>query len=313
VSFDTDFSIDPDFNCQQERPAMTDVLISASDLADFLKTEPCVVIDTRNPDAYGAGHIPNAVNVHEIFTYLATSTPEGMQELKTKFADAFGAAGLSGAETAIVYEQSMNSGFGQSCRGYFLLTMLGYSKVKVLHGGYEAWVAAGLPVTTDAPSPVKASIAIVPEAGDILIDAKAMLAAVDNPGIAILDVRDVDEWIGESSSPYGKDFCPRKGRIPGAVWLEWYRMMKPTGEGPRFKSKEEILAECATVGIGQNTPVYLYCFKGARASNTFLALKNAGVKDVRMYFGSWNEWSRDPSLPIEEGLPLAAGVTEKAA
>jgi len=292
---------------------MTDVLISASDLADFLKTEPCVVIDTRNPDAYGAGRIPNAVNVHEIFTYLATSTPEGMQELKTKFADAFGAAGLSGKETAIVYEQSMNSGFGQSCRGYFLLTMLGYPKVKVLHGGYEAWAAAGLPVNTNVPSPVKASFAIVPEAGDILIDAKAMLAAVDNSGIAILDVRDVDEWIGESSSPYGKDFCPRKGRIPGAVWLEWYRMMKPTGEGPRFKSKEEILAECATVGIGQNTPVYLYCFKGARASNTFLALKNAGVKDVRMYFGSWNEWSRDPSLPIEEGLPIAAGVTEKAA
>src|SRR5665647_2025860 len=118
---------------------------------------------------------------------------------------------------------------------------------------------------------------------------------------------------GQKSSPYGKDFCPRKGRIPGAVWLEWYRMMKPTAEGPRFKSKEEILAECATVGISQNTPVYLYCFKGARASNTFLALKNAGVKDVRMYFGSWNEWSRDPSLPIEEGLPTDARLTEKAA
>ena len=147
----------------------------------------------------------------------------------------------------------------------------------------------------------------MPEAGEILIDAKTMLGALDKPGIAILDVRDVDEWIGDSSSPYGKDFCPRKGRIPGAVWLEWYRMMKPTAEGPRFKSKDEILAECATVGISETTPVYLYCFKGARASNTFLALKNAGVKDVRMYFGSWNEWSRDPSLPIDEGLPTAAG------
>ena len=69
----------------------------------------------------------------------------------------------------------------------------------------------------------------------------------------------------------------------------------------------------STVGISQNTPVYLYCFKGARASNTFLALKNAGVKDVRMYFGSWNEWSRDPSLPIEEGLPSDLKLTEKAA
>ena len=50
----------------------------------------------------------------------------------------------------------------------------------------------------------------------------------------------------------------------------------------------------------------LYCFKGARASNTFLALKEAGIADVRMYFGSWNEWSRDPTLPIESGLPFAA-------
>jgi thiosulfate/3-mercaptopyruvate sulfurtransferase len=236
-----------------------------------------------------------------------------MNELKTKFADAFGKAGLSGKETAGIYEQSMNSGFGQSCRGYYLLTMLGYPKVKVLHGGYDAWVAKGLPTTTAVATPKAESFSIIPEAGDILIDYKTMLAAVGKPGVALLDVRDVDEWIGESSSPYGKDFCPRKGRIPGAVWLEWYRMMKPTAEGPRFKSKDEILAECATVGITQKTPVYLYCFKGARASNTFLALKNAGVKDVRMYFGSWNEWSRDPSLPIEEGLPVEPKLTEKAA
>ena len=292
---------------------MTAVLISATELASMMKTEPTVIIDTRNPDAYAAGHLPGAVNVHEIFTYLATSTPEGIEELKTKFADAFGKAGLSGQETAVIYEQSMNSGFGQSCRGYFLLSMLGYPKIKVLHGGFDAWAAGSLPVTAEVPSPAPAAFTIVPEAGSILIDYKAMLAALDKPGIALLDVRDVDEWIGESSSPYGKDFCPRKGRIPGAVWLEWYRMMKPTPEGPRFKSSDEILAECATVGITQETPVYLYCFKGARASNTLLALKNAGVKDVRMYFGSWNEWSRDPALPIEEGLPTDVKLTTKAA
>src|SRR5258708_13868800 len=127
--------------------------------------------------------------------------------------------------------------------------MAGYRKIKVLHGGYDAWAAAGLPVTKDVPAPVKASFSIVPEASDILIDAKTMLAALGKPGIALLDVRDVDEWIGESSSPYGKDFCPRKGRIPAPACLDWYRMMKPTAEGPRFNSRDEILAACATVGI----------------------------------------------------------------
>src|SRR6195952_811377 len=149
---------------------MTDVLISAGELAEFLKKEPRVVIDTRNPDAYAAGHLPNAVNLHEIFTFLATSTPEGMDELKKKFAGAFGSAGLSGKETAVIYEQSMNSGFGQSCRGYFLLEFLGYPKVKVLHGGFEAWTMKGLPTTAEVPTPVASSFSIVPEAGSILID-----------------------------------------------------------------------------------------------------------------------------------------------
>jgi thiosulfate/3-mercaptopyruvate sulfurtransferase len=285
-----------------EKP-MSEVLISPADLAKAMKTDKIVLIDTRAPASYAAGHLPGAVNVHEVFTYLATSTPEGYAELRAKFAEAFGKAGLSGAETAVIYEQSMNSGFGQSCRGYFLLSFLGYTKVKVLHGGFAAWSAEGLPVTDVVPSPTPATFPVDMAAGELIIDADAMLAALKDPAVAKLDVRDVDEWIGESSSPYGKDFCPRKGRIPGAKWIEWYRMMKPTAEGPRFKSKPEILAECASVGISPETPVYLYCFKGARASNTFLALKEAGVKDVKMYFGSWNEWSRDPALPIEEGAP----------
>ncbi|MBC7799404.1 MAG: sulfurtransferase, partial [Gemmatimonadaceae bacterium] len=283
---------------------MTDkVLLTPGELQGMMG-EGVVVIDTRSPDAYAAGHIPGAVNVHEIFTYLATSTPDGIMELRQKFADAFGAAGLSGTETAVCYEESMNSGFGQSCRGYFLLSWLGYAKAKVLHGGFHAWKAAGMPVSTDAAAPAPKTFPLSTTGAEMMIDRDGMLAAVGNDAIVKLDVRDVDEWIGTSSSPYGPDFCPRKGRIPGAKWLEWYRLMKPTAAGPMFKSPDEIMAEAHTVGIGAATPVYLYCFKGARASNTLVALREAGVRDVRMYFGSWNEWSRDESLPIESGMPF---------
>ena len=196
---------------------MTDTpLISPAEVAQVMETGPCVVIDTRDPESYAAGHIPGAVNVHDIFTYLATSSPEGIAELKGKFEDAFGAVGLSGEETAIIYEQSMNTGFGQSCRGYFLLQYLGYPKIAVLHGGFEAWTAAEMPVSSDAVAPEPKTFPSSETGMSLMMGVEDMLAAVKDESVVKLDVRDIDEWIAESSSPYGKDFCPRKGRIPGA-------------------------------------------------------------------------------------------------
>lgn len=289
------------------------VLISPAELDTAMKAGGIVVIDTRNPAAYAEGHIPGAVNLHDIFTYLATSTPEGMAELRSKFAAAFGDLGLSGRETAVLYEGSMNSGFGQSCRGYFLLQYLGYKNAKILHGGLAAWIAAGMAVSTEAVTPTPATFPATEVGKGLILTKEDVLAALDDPSVVLLDVRDVDEWVGESSSPYGPDFCPRKGRLPGARWIEWYRMMKPTAAGPMLKSKNEILAECATAGITPASKVYIYCFKGARASNSYVALAEAGITNTAIYFGSWNEWSRDPALPIEEGLPFASAVLAEAA
>jgi thiosulfate/3-mercaptopyruvate sulfurtransferase len=287
------------------------VLITPAQLLALQQSGPVVVIDTRDADAYAAGHIEGAVNLREVFTFLATSTPEGLQQLKDSFAASLGAAGLSGKETAVFYEDAMNSGYGQSCRGYYLLTWLGYPQVKVLNGGFSTWKAAGLPVSTTSAVPVPATFPVDLTMADVMLTTEDVAAALHTDTV-LLDVRDVDEWIGDSSSPYGRDFAPRKGRLPGARWVEWYRFMRPSPQGPVFKSPDEVKAECASVGVGPEDTVYLYCFKGARASNTFLALKQAGFADVRMYFGSWNEWSRIDTLPIETGLPFAVAKPKLA-
>jgi thiosulfate/3-mercaptopyruvate sulfurtransferase len=211
-------------------------------------------------------------------------------------------AGISGNERVVIYEAAMDTGYGQSCRGWFLLKYLGHPQVEILHGGLQAWKAEGKPLTTDIRTVEKRVFS--PKIDDsLMVTWEEMLAALKDPSVVKLDVRDYDEWIGESSSPYGKDFAPRKGRIPGAVWIEWYRMMQQGSAIPWFKPTEDIAKICREVGIGPDSKVYLYCFKGARASNTMVALKEAGIHNVRMYFGSWNEWSRDARLPIEEGPP----------
>jgi thiosulfate/3-mercaptopyruvate sulfurtransferase len=291
-------------------------LITPEELSAFMAEPshpPVVIIDTRDPSEYTIAHIPGAINIREIFTYLATSNAAGLAGLQSEFAKLLGVAGITGHEPIIIYEDAMNKGFGQSCRGYFLLRYLGCAQVSVLHGGYQAWLAARLPIVAEVPTPTP--VIFQPQIDDsIMVTTAQMLAAVQNPSnsIVFLDVRDQDEWLGESSSPYGVDFCPRKGRIPGAVWIEWYRFMQPDPDITLFKSPADLSQLCAEVGITPDTPVYIYCFKGSRASNAMIALKAAGIKDVRNYFASWNEWSRDFELPIEIGVPTESTTVTTA-
>lgn len=108
------------------------------------------------------------------------------------------------------------------------------------------------------------------------------------------------------------DFAPRKGRIPGAVWIEWYDFMKVAEGQASFRSREDILALAASRGLTPDDEIIIYCFKGARAANTYVALSQAGFKKLRIYMGSWNEWSRNAALPIEEGLPKAAAPLRRS-
>jgi thiosulfate/3-mercaptopyruvate sulfurtransferase len=281
-------------------------LITAAELQALIRQGgDLVVLDTRTPEEYAGGHVPGAVNLREIFSFLGASTPEGIEQLRQTFSDLFGAAGVGGSETVVVYEDAMNSGYGQSCRGWFLLNYLGHQQVRILHGGLQAWQAAGFAVTDEAVTPSPRQFAPQGDSS-LMLTWQDMLAALDDDEVLKVDVRDREEWIGESSSPYGKDYAPRKGRIPGAVWLEWYRLMRVNAGIPMFLEPEDIRRTCAEAGISEDSEVYLYCFKGARAANTMVALRSAGIHRVRLYFGSWNEWSRDPSLPIDEGLLVTA-------
>jgi thiosulfate/3-mercaptopyruvate sulfurtransferase len=280
------------------------ILYSPTEANEKLNNGEAVLVDVREAEDYAQGHIPSAVNIPEMFTTLSMTTPEGLKELQDIFVPLFRKAGIRQDQTVIVYEDSLNTRYGGSCRGYFQLSLLGHEDVGIVDGGFSQWKKDGLPVatevTTSAPSDFQANIQ-----SSILATKDEVLAALNDHSVKLLDNRDEDEWRGESSSPYGIDFSPRKGRIPGARWVEWYEFMEPSDDIQHFKSPEEIRSICAQVGLYPEDDIIIYCFKGARASNTLIAMKEAGFKNLRNYYGSWNEWSMYPELPIHEEV-LAA-------
>ena len=265
-----------------------------------------LIIDVRDAEEYAEDHIPGAVNIPDMFYELSMTTKEGLDKMTSKFKKLFSEAGITKDKLTIIYEDNLSTRYGGSCRGYFQLNYMGDENVGILDGGLVDWKRAGLP-TNDEVVTASPTIFTLDINDAIMVTKDTMSEALGNTGIKLLDNRDKVEWIGESSSPYGVDFAPRKGRIPGAQWIEWYDFMENDASGyiSHFKSAEAIREICAELGLLPEDDIIIYCFKGARAANTYVALKMAGFKNIRNYYGSWNEWSRDMALPIDDTV-LAA-------
>ncbi len=273
------------------------ILYSPEELQGLILKGNTVVVDIRDEEEYKKSHIPGAVSIPDIFFYLAETTDKGLKELQDKFQALFSAAGITHEKKVIIYEDAFDSRYGGSCRGYWFLTYLGHPDTGILDGGFSMWNKKGFVVDDVVPVSEPSNFKVNTQ-GNIIATKDEVLASLSNPNIKLLDNRDRVEWTGESSSPYGVDFAPRKGRLPGARWIEWYNFMERTEGMPLFKSPEKVRAMCAEYGLYPDDDIIIYCFKGARVSNTFVAMHLAGFKHLRNYLGSWNEWSRDDSLPI---------------
>lgn len=275
------------------------ILYTPQEVKSLMEKGNSVVVDIRDEEDYKENHIPGAVSIPDVFYYLAETSNEGLKEVQDKFQALFSAAGITSDTTVIIYEDAFDSRYGGSCRGYWLLTYLGHPDTGILDGGYSAWQEAGFAVDNKTPTPEPSDFKLNLQ-NDIIATKEVVHASLKDNGIKLLDNRDRVEWVGKSSSPYGVDFAPRKGRLPGARWIEWYSFMERTGDIPYFKSPEKVRAMCAEYGLYPDDDIIIYCFKGARVSNTFVAMRLAGFKHMRNYFGSWNEWSRDNNMPIND-------------
>lgn len=276
-------------------------IISSKDLNSI---NDKLFIDLRSKEDFEKCHIKNAVNIPQFFTYLAESSHTGLEKLTDTFKGLLQSKGVTGKENLIFYEDHLGSLKGVSCRAYFLMSMFGYNKTKlyILEEGLDGVKAKkSFPVEEGAERKIEKLGTFVPQLNEdhhIRYDELHVSLTSNDKKPFLLDVRDEEEWIGVSSSPYGPDFTPRKGRLIGAKSIIWTEFME---DKKKFKTEEEIDVLCKTVGIkDKEQEIVVYCFKGCRSSNSLIALKKAGYKNVRNYLGSWNEWSRNLKLPIDD-------------
>jgi thiosulfate/3-mercaptopyruvate sulfurtransferase len=271
----------------------TPLLVSPEWLRDNLNDKSLVVVDTRSEADFSKGHIPGSVWM-DAAELSATTSDEGLRILKKDLAVKFAPLGIHGEEVVVFCEDGIGV---RAPRALWYYTYAGYRTGKVLAGGFRTWKASHFPVSqerslrTSRPLVVKAN-------AQVIATTDFVASRVNDPGVVLLDVRSFEEYIGKEIDSQ----ATRSGHIPGARWLEWGRLL----EGNlRYLPKTDLEKKLAQAGVTPDREVIVYCQRGNRASNTFLALELLGFPKVRNYVGSWQEWSSHSDLPLSTGEPTS--------
>ena len=270
--------------------ARTEVLVEADTLAaELARGERVTLLDVRGsitgppgrPD-HEAGHLPGSVFV-DLESALSGPPGDGgrhpLPEVAA-FQAAMRAAGVDDDEEVVAYDAATSL---YAARLWWLLTDAGHPRVRVLDGGFAAWVAAGHPVETGpGRAPVVGGFVARPGQRD-RVGVEQLVA--DPAAFTLVDVRAAERYRGEV-----EPLDPVAGHIPGAVNRPAALLLD---EDARFRPAEEVAAAYA----GLDAPV-LYCGSGITAAQALLALEAAGVEGGRIYPGSWSDWIRDPARPV---------------
>jgi thiosulfate/3-mercaptopyruvate sulfurtransferase len=274
------------------------MLVSSSWLADHFNDPNVVVIVVQDRDGFAKAHIPGAVSMDFMDSHLMTGPTGLTMELPpmSQLAETFGKLGVTNNSHIILYQAGES--FTATARVYLTLDAMGLgAQTSVLDGGFLQWTKEGRAVSTEFRNVTPGVVAPCPK-NDVITDISYVSANMHHPGIAIVDAR-LAEFYSGATQPEKQ----RLGHIPGAGNLPYPTLTDSTG---RLKSREELAELFRNAGVKPGDHVVVYCHIGQQASAAYFAARYLGY-DVRLFDGSWEDWSAHKDLPAE----TSPGVTPK--
>ncbi|MFL0648305.1 sulfurtransferase [Cylindrospermopsis raciborskii UAM/DH-BiRr] len=267
--------------------------VSPNWVAENIKDPNLRILDVRNsPLDYIDGHLPGAVNVADTaFRGPKEGLPVQYWDNR-KLGEIFANSGVTNKSRVLVYSDGRDV-LGATMVAY-LLERSGVKDIAVLDGGYKGYTAASQTVTKVFPK-YRPDRFTVRDNSAIRVSIKEVKNLIGKTGVRFIDPRPADLFQGK------ENLWVRNGHIPGAKNIPWPTFTEPQNPH-KLKSLDEIRKILADKKITPDNNIIVSCSTGREATLQYVVLKHLlGYPNVRIYEGSWTEYSTYPDLPVATG------------
>ena len=275
--------------------ARPEILASTDWVAEHLGRPELRILDVRwRPDGTGrqtfaGGHLPGAAYIDWAADLVdrGDATQALMLAGPQQVTAALSRAGIGDGTTLVIYDDTLSL---YASRVWWSLQAYGFESVRILDGGYPAWVDEGRPVSHADVTPQPAVFTPRSQLRMRLTTADVR-ALIGSPDVMLVDARAPAEYGGLEGN--GR----RLGHIPGAVNVPAAAMTTPGGQ--RFRNGEELRELFHRANVARGRRVVVYDGGGIAAAKLAFVLTLLGHDDVAVYDGGWTEWGDRLDLPVE--------------
>ncbi|HYE81530.1 MAG TPA: sulfurtransferase [Clostridia bacterium] len=264
-------------------------IIDAEAAAGYVGKAGSVIVDMQKPEDYAKAHIKGAVNIPLAEIVINTPAPN-MLAPKAQIEAVLGSKGIANDTMVIIYDNNKNM---EAARMWWTLRIYGHETVRVISGGFNALQAARLEMTAEAPAAAVSKYTAKDINTSMLatIDEVKALANQPQQNVILLDTRTKEEFDQET--------------IPGSVLFDYSENNYNDGT---YKKVQDIKIQYIENKITPDKAIMMYCKTSVRAAQTYLALYNAGYRNMKIYDGAWLEWeasTKPQAAPVEAAQPAA--------
>jgi len=287
-----------------------DPIVSTQWLEDNMDTPGLVLLDVRDAPFYEVSHIPGSPNAPALGSfYLCLFVMDcGLwMELPTEEAllTAIGNAGITADSLVVVIGRTVEPfapyAVADAARAAMTLVYAGVENVALLNGGYDKWAAEGRATTAEPFTPTAIAYTGTTDAA-MFVTMDYVASRVGDPEITIVEAREADIYYGVIQEPW----TVRAGHIPTAKNLPnpwfWDTTADEAGVTTYMTWKDTSVARemaLAVLGEDGSREIIVYCGVGGYGGSLWYALTQViGYTNVKLYDGSMQEWSADPTKDV---------------